>query len=87
MYVVCVCSKMIVGTTCSKYCIHWFLHMLQGVTPIIYAWGDSDPVGAASFHKSQRGTQGIALLPSDEIAADLDESESFLLTVKNVSIW
>ena len=87
MYAVRVYSKMIVCTTRSKYSIHWFLQMLQGVTSLIYAWGDSDPVGAASFHKSQRGTQGIALLPSDEIAADLNESESFLLTVKNVSIW
>ena len=78
---------MIVGTTRSKYCTRWFLHMLQGVTPIIYAWGDSDPVGAAPYHEAQRGTQGIALLPSDGIAADLNESESFLLTVNNVSIW
>ena len=67
-------------------CVFHIHYTLQGVTSIIYAWGDSDPVGAVPFHESQRGTQGIALWPSDEIAADLNGSESFLLTVKNVSI-
>ena len=61
------------------------VNTLQGVTSIIYAWGDSDPVDVAPSHESQRGTQGIALWPSDEIATDLSGSESFLLTVKNVS--
>ena len=63
------------------------LYMLQGVTSIIYAWGDSDPVNEmqASYHESRRGTQGIAILPSDEIATDLSGSENFYLTVTNVS--
>ena len=61
---------------------------LQGVTSLIYAWGDSDPVSEtqATYHESRRGTQGIALLPQDKVVTDLSGSESFFLTVKNVSL-
>lgn len=67
--------------------MHFFVH-LQGVTSIIYSWGDSDPTDEAPavYHRSQRGTQGIALLPLDKVAADLSGSESFFLTVQNVSL-